>query len=108
MIGPQVLARLGQVIFASAGLRVVHLRDDPGILQFLQPLRQQGRRHARHALAQVVEAVVAAEQLAQKQRCPACTDDFGCHRDRAELAVARLIHVVLRSPGGDHAHIARR
>ena len=86
--GPQLLPGLGQTVFDDAGLAGRFGLDHASLLQLLEALGQQGRRHPRHAPAQIVEARAAAQQLAQDQRRPARADDLRRHRDGAKLAVA--------------------
>jgi hypothetical protein len=61
---PQILAGLGQAILRPAG-RVLLSPHDARVFEIAQALRQQSGRHARHALAQLVEALGAAQKLAQ-------------------------------------------
>ena len=78
------------------GLREAILQTGPAalaahdayLLELSQALRQERRRHARNAAANVVEALTAAEDFAHDQRGPAFAEDFGRTRHRAELAIA--------------------
>jgi hypothetical protein len=82
----QILTGGGEMIFDPV-IGAPRL-DDAGMGQFLQPFRQQRRRHARHAAPEIVEAAAAAHEFAKHQGGPAGADDFRSHRDRAKLAVA--------------------
>ena len=84
---PQLLARRRQVVLGPAPVGAPATLDHAGGLELAQPLGEQAARHQRHAALQVVEAVAAAEQLADHERRPALRDDLGRLRHRAELAV---------------------
>ena len=85
MIGQQFFACGSQPIVGAAG--GTHVLDDADFLQLAQPLREQRRRHPRHATPDFVEARPAAQQLAHYQRRPALAEDLGGARDWAELSV---------------------
>ena len=57
----QLLAGCRQPVFIGA--RAMDALDDADLLELAQPLREQRRRHARHATADVVEPYAAAQQL---------------------------------------------
>ena len=84
---PQLLAGRGQPVFIGA--RASDALDDADLLELAQPLREQRRRHAWHATADVVEPCAAAQQLAHDQRRPAFAKNLGTARDRAELSVVQ-------------------
>ena len=85
---PQLLAGRGQVVLRSAPVGGTAALDDAGDLEVAQPLDEQTPRDQRHPAMQVVEAVAAAEQLADHERSPAFRDDLGCLGHGAELAIA--------------------
>src|SRR6516225_2912224 len=62
--------------------------DDACLLELLEALRQKRGRHAGHAAPEIVETRGTIQQLAQKQRGPARTDDFRRHGHGAKLSVA--------------------
>jgi hypothetical protein len=62
--------------------------DHAFLLEELQALREQRRRHQRYAAAQIVEARAAADQPMQNQWRPTLRKDLHRHGDRAELAIA--------------------
>src|SRR4029077_11901851 len=66
---------LGQMIFSHAR-RAAAALDDADAFQFLQPRRQQCRRHQRYAAANVVEPSAARQKLMYAQRGPALGDDL--------------------------------
>ena len=102
----KLAAGLGQRIFVDGRFaRNRRAGDDPGFLQLLQALRQEGGRHSRQAAAQVVEAGRAGEQLAKQDDRPARTKHFRRHRHRAELVVAAF-HRGSRIPLNPAQHAA--
>ena len=48
----------------------------PRGLEILQPLRQQGGRHARHATAQLIETGRAGDELAKDDQSPPARQEF--------------------------------
>ena len=99
----QLLAGAGEVVL-GAGAAAGDALDDADLLELAQPLREQRRRHARHAAADVVEAGAAAEQLAHDERRPALAEDLGAARDGAELAVVDHGPEPMRSPQRRRQH----
>src|SRR5262249_29395769 len=63
-------------------------RDDACLLELLEALRQKRGRHAGHAAPEIVETRGTIQQLAQKERGPARTNDFRRHGHRAKLSIA--------------------
>jgi hypothetical protein len=70
--------------------------DDPGAYQRLQPLRQQRRRHLRHAAPQVVEVAAARQQFAHDEHGPALVEEFHGLGNRTELAITRHLRTSAR------------
>ena len=68
MVFAQAGAGAGPARLAGARTRL--------LLEELEALREQRRRHQRHAASQVVEARAATDQLAQDQRRPALRKDL--------------------------------
>src|SRR5262249_5617736 len=87
-----------QLVFDDARLPGGGRGDHPGLLQLLEPLRQQRRRHQRYPAPQLVEPGGPAQKLAQHQGRPARADDLRSHRNGAELAVAGLVACLLADP----------
>jgi hypothetical protein len=56
--------------------RVLPALDHSFLLEELQALQEQRRRHQRDAAAQMVEARAAADQLAQNERRPTLRKDL--------------------------------
>ena len=92
----QLQPALGQLVGAATRHHRAPHHPDP--LQPPQPLRQQRRRHLRVAPAQLVEVPAAEQQLAHHQQGPALVEHLHRLRDRAELAVGRHGHHLLRGP----------
>jgi hypothetical protein len=86
--GLKLAAGIGQMILEAAAGRALPALDHPFLLQELQALREQRRRHQRHAEAQIIETRAATDQLAQNQRRPTLRKDLRRLGDRAELAIA--------------------
>src|SRR5262249_17861653 len=63
-------------------------RHGDSLLELLDAIRTRGGRNAGPAAPEIVETRGTIQQLAQKERSPARTDDFGRHGHGAKLSVA--------------------
>jgi len=92
--GLKLAARFGQMILVEVGVAAAFaFRSTPASSSsFLKALRQQRRRHARHAAAQVIEARRTRNHLAQQHDGPPRAQNLGRHCDRTELLIATLCH----------------
>ena len=90
--GPQLFSRGGQTVLGTGfGLDAF---DHPNFLELAESLRKQRGGHAWYAATNVVEALAAAQQLADDQWRPALADDFGAASDRTELPITEHVHTL--------------
>ncbi len=78
---------------AGRGRRQLLRRDEAVLGERLETLGEERRRDPGQVLAEVDEALVAEEQLAEDQQAPAIADEVERAGDRAVLAVALLIGI---------------
>src|SRR3989449_3298147 len=108
---------VGQLVLGPGRVgRVEAPRDEPALLQELQPVRQDVRRDPREAPREVREAPRPREQVAHEQEGPAVADHLQRLRHRARLAVTlrhgpslaeldrKASHYKITSHGGRHDH----
>jgi len=83
----QLLARAREAILVAAGAVARAALDQVRVLQRLEALRQQAARHQRHAVQDLAEAIVAAQELSDDEQRPALAHDLQRLRHRAELTI---------------------
>src|SRR5690606_8521012 len=83
----QLPPRRGQVIGISPVALEAAPDDHAPLLQFLQPLAENGWRDAGQSALQDIEPAAAQQQFADDEDRPRIADDLGGFGDRTELTI---------------------
>ncbi len=83
----QIVSRGRELVPVTAPLRLGCGFDDPEVFEVLEPLREEGGGESGRTLEDLAEGLTAQVEVANDQRRPTLSEDFGATGDRAVLAI---------------------